>query len=161
MNLSKTSSRTVNGLEMDGDNEQNPEPLLVEPILTRPAIDDEVPFTTQILMLPPSAAGIRLQQISEITGWYAFFIAKELLESSLGRRTTITGEDMCSAIKSTEPLVPIEPSELLSKTAISPEALARDTAHLLTKHYHQINDTCDANDIQSTLDALNYAYTTE
>lgn len=146
-------------MEMDGTEKRNPEPLLVEPLLIRPTIDDEVPFTTQIPMLPPSAAGIRLQQISEITGWYAFFIAKELLESSLGRRTTITGEDMCSAIESTGPTVPIEPIELLSETAISPEALARDTAHLLTKHYHQIDDTYDANDIQSTLDALNYAHT--
>lgn len=49
--------------------------------LHRPSIDDEV------ITQPSRPLCILTQQISEITGWYAYFVAKELLEESLNRNS--------------------------------------------------------------------------
>lgn len=120
-------------------------------LIFRPTIDDEdessenPPSATSLVHVAPSEAGTRLQQISEITGWYAYFIAKELLEEAVGRRDH--KDEPTSALTLPESLGFL--SELQG-AKISADILATDLAQRFTKRH----ETGEAKDAKNRSDAV-------
>lgn len=120
-------------------------------LIFRPTIDDEDESSENAIRevgvahVAPSEAGTRLQQISEITGWYAYFIAKELLEEAVGRRDH--KDDPTSALTLPESLGFISD---LQGAKIPADILAKDLAQRFTKQY----ETGEAKEAKKRLDAV-------
>jgi len=124
--------------------------------ISRPAIDEEDEHETSSFLLDESLSSSGLSSLggltSDITGWYAYTLAKELLEEAIGRRSRAHCQAPTAELSSIPSIFTPVKTELgnVEQSSMASDMVAKDLTDMFVKRY--IPE--EAEDAQTILDSL-------